>query len=53
MKLRASVTRPLGAFFQRRVQVSARCEKTARDVAEPEIGCGECHALPFNFEIKE
>ena len=53
MKLGANVTRPLAAFFQRRVQVRARCEKTAREVAEPEIGCGDCHALPFNFEIKE
>ena len=53
MKLRATVTRPVTAGFQRRVQVSAYCEKSKRAVTEPQIGCGECHALPFNFEIKE
>jgi hypothetical protein len=53
MKLNVVVARPLIAAFQRRVQVSAFCEKTKRDVAEPQIGCGECHALPFKFEVKE
>jgi hypothetical protein len=40
------------ALFQRRVQVSAFCEKSKRDVSEPHVGCGECHALPFKIEIK-
>ncbi len=53
MKLRVSIARPLTAIFQRRVQVKAYCEKTKRDVPEPQIGCGECHALPFTFEVKE
>ena len=53
MKLHASVTRPITAIFQRRVQVSAYCEKVHHGVAEPQIGCGECHALPFHIEIKE
>jgi hypothetical protein len=53
MKLKVKVGRPLTAVFQRRVQVSAFCEKSKRDVSEPEIGCGECHALPFTFEVKE
>lgn len=53
LQLRASVTRPLAAAFQRRVQISARCEKTARAVPEPQIGCGECHVLPAAFQIKE
>ncbi|HAX69843.1 MAG TPA: hypothetical protein PK152_16235 [Anaerolineales bacterium] len=53
MKLKASVSRPLTALFQKRVQVSAYCEKSRRDVSEPQVGCGECHALPFKFEIKE
>ena len=52
MKLSPKVTRPLEALLQRRVKVSAYCEKTKRNVAEPHIGCGECHALPFKFEIK-
>ena len=53
MKLKAVVVRPITAIFQRRVQVSAYCEKTHRDVSEPQIGCGECHDLPFKFKIKE
>jgi hypothetical protein len=35
------------------VQVTAFCEKTERQVTEPHVGCGECHTLPFNFEVKE
>jgi hypothetical protein len=53
MKLIPSVVRPVAALFQRRVQINAFCEKTKRDVSEPQIGCGECHALPFKFEVKE
>jgi len=53
LQLWPSVTRPPLAFFRRRVQVRAYCQKTRRDVAEPQIGCGECHTLPFHFEVKE
>jgi hypothetical protein len=53
MKLHATVGRPFSAAFQRRVQVSAYCEKAERSVAEPQIGCGICHTLPFKFEVKE
>jgi hypothetical protein len=53
MNLKVKVGRPILAIFQRRVLVSAFCEKSKRDVSEPEIGCGECHALPFTFEVKE
>jgi hypothetical protein len=53
MKLNVKIVRPITAMFQRRVQVNAYCEKTKRDVPEPQVGCGECHAIPFNFEIKE
>jgi hypothetical protein len=52
MALRATVARPVSAAFQKRVQVSAFCEKTQRDVKEPHIGCGECHPLPPIFDIK-
>lgn len=52
MKLRAKVVRPLSAAFMRRVQVQAFCEKTRKAVQEPHIGCGECHSLPFDFQIK-
>ena len=53
MKLNVKIARPITAVFQRRVQVHAFCEKTKRNVTEPQIGCGECHDLPFKFEIKE
>ena len=53
MQLKAVVARPITAVFQRRVQVNAYCEKSKRDIAEAQVGCGECHALPFAFEIKE
>ncbi len=53
MRLRGTVNRPLTALLQRRVQVTAYCEKSHRDVAEPHVGCGECHGLPFQFKIKE
>jgi hypothetical protein len=53
MKLKAVVARPVTAMFMRRVQVSAFCEKSKRAVSEPQVGCGECHELPFKFEIKE
>lgn len=51
LKLKPSVVRPLTAGFQRRVQIAAYCEKTKRNVSEPHVGCGECHALPFKIEI--
>ncbi|MDP3186174.1 MAG: hypothetical protein Q8M58_12975 [Anaerolineales bacterium] len=51
MALRAEVTRPVTAAFQRRVQVKAFCEKTRREVSEAHIGCGECHPLPPVFEV--
>ena len=52
LKLQPMVSRPVSALFQRRVQVSAYCEKTRRNVPEPHIGCGECHALPFKIDLK-
>ena len=36
--------------LRRRVVLSAYCTKTKSDVAEPEIGCGECHPLPQIFK---
>jgi hypothetical protein len=52
LQLHAAVGRPLGAAFQRRVQVSAKCTKTQRTVVEPHIGCGECHPIPEVFNSK-
>lgn len=52
MQLRAEVSRPVSAAFQKRVQVTAYCNKTARSVKEPHIGCGECHPLPPNIKLK-
>jgi hypothetical protein len=53
LRFSAEVARPLSAGLQRRVRVTARCEKVGRAVAEPEIGCGECHPLPAEFTVKE
>jgi hypothetical protein len=53
LQLRATVARPLGAAFMKRVQVTAYCEKTHRNVSEPQVGCGECHPLPPVFEVKK
>jgi len=54
LQLDGHVARPLYAAFQRRVHVSAFCEKSKQHVKEPHIGCGECHgSLPFTFEVKE
>lgn len=53
MKLHAVVARPLTAVFQKRVQVTAYCEKSKQNVAEPQVGCGNCHDLPFTFVVKE
>jgi len=53
MKLNAVITRPFSALFSRRVQVTALCEKSEKNVSEPEIGCGQCHSLPFTIEIKK
>ncbi len=52
LKLRATVSRSITSMLQRRVQVSAFCEKVSRPVAEPQIGCGECHPLPSGFVVK-
>jgi hypothetical protein len=50
MQLRPSIGRPLGAAFQRRVQVSTYCAQTRRAGFEPEVGCGECHPMPDIFK---
>ena len=40
------------SFFglRERVKVFAACTKTAREVKEPHIGCGECHEA-LKFEV--
>jgi hypothetical protein len=48
MELSAKVKRPLLGFF-RRVEVTAYCEKSQQQVAEPHVGCGQCHPLPPVF----
>jgi hypothetical protein len=46
--LEGRVERPF-PFFKRKVKINAHCSKTLRKVAEPRIGCGECHPLPPIF----
>ena len=53
MQLNAQVTRSIFDAFQRRVKITAFCEKTGKNVAKPEIGCGQCHPLPPIFEVRE
>jgi len=52
LRFRAEVSRTLSAGLQRRVRVTARCDKVEREVAEPHVGCGECHPLPAEFIVK-
>ncbi len=52
MRLRAEVIRPLTTGFQRRVKVTAYCEKSQRSGFDAHIGCGECHPFPPVFEVK-
>jgi hypothetical protein len=48
MNLIPSLTRPF-PFVRQQVQIKAYCQKTQKNVNEPQIGCGECHPLPQVF----
>jgi hypothetical protein len=48
MQLTPILIRPF-PFLTQQVQVQAYCQKTKKDVKEPQIGCGECHQLPEIF----
>ncbi len=51
MHLRPRVTRSVLTLFRKQVQIEAYCEKSKNLVAEPHIGCGQCHPLPPAFEV--
>ena len=51
MRVSAKVGRPLTSLFKPTVQVGVYCEKAKKNVAEPQVGCGECHVLPFKFDV--
>jgi hypothetical protein len=53
MHLNARVVRSLRSGLKRSLQVTAYCEKAEQAVAQPEIGCGQCHPLPPIFEVKK
>ncbi len=53
MRLRPRVGRSLLTLFRKRVQVEAYCEKSQSMVADPHIGCGQCHPLPPVFELRK
>jgi hypothetical protein len=40
-------------FLKPRVQVSTYCTKCECTVAEPRIGCGQCHTLPEIFVLPD
>ena len=48
MVLTAEVWNNLFGLF-RGVKVSAHCTLSQSDVADPHIGCGQCHPLPPEF----
>jgi hypothetical protein len=48
MELEATVKRSLLGLIKK-VEVTAFCMKSQQDVAEPHIGCGQCHPLPPEF----
>jgi len=52
MQLNPTVGRSLSSAFMKRVQLKAYCDKSKKSVKEPHVGCGECHALPFDFKVR-
>jgi hypothetical protein len=52
MTLKAFVHRSMFGFI-RRVKVSAFCSKSQSIVTEPQIGCGQCHPLPPEFNLRK
>jgi hypothetical protein len=53
MRLTATIKRIASTKFKPSVQITAFCEKTNRDVREPQIGCGDCHPMPPAFEVEK
>ena len=52
IRLRPRVSRSVFNLFRKQVDVAAYCEKTSQSVAEPHVGCGQCHPLPPVFQVK-
>jgi hypothetical protein len=52
IQLRGKAARKFVNLFQKHVEVTAYCSKTQKFVAEPHVGCGECHPLPPIFNVK-
>jgi hypothetical protein len=52
MVLSAEVVRPFWVG-KPEVRVRAYCKKSNRRVDDPHIGCGQCHALPDVFVVKD
>jgi hypothetical protein len=48
--LEAHLHRPIPIIFKAKVAVNTFCTKTSRSGFDPNIGCGECHPLPAEFE---
>ncbi len=48
MELNAHVRRSLLGLVKK-VEITAYCKKVNQFVAEPHIGCGQCHPLPPEF----
>lgn len=52
IRLNPRVSRSVINLFRKQVEVTAYCEKAAQNVAEPHIGCGQCHPLPSVFQVR-
>ncbi|GAB4525077.1 MAG: hypothetical protein Fur0018_09220 [Anaerolineales bacterium] len=50
LRLRPQVRRDL-LPWRKRVVLTAYCTKSQQEVAEPHIGCGQCHDLPASFRL--
>jgi len=48
MTIKGKVQRSL-LGLKREVKVEAYCTKSQQAVSEPEVGCGQCHPLPYSF----
>jgi hypothetical protein len=51
MELKAQARRALLGLI-RGVEVTAYCAKSSQPVAEPHVGCGQCHPIPPAFVEK-
>ncbi len=52
MRYRANIEQNWKTLFVKKVKITAWCEKSKNAVADPHIGCGQCHPT-IQFVVKE